>query len=76
MSVGGSDATRPPCAEECATVVRDGLAERGIEAHVTWVPPLIPSDYESLDMRCPHGVLWFTEPTSEQIARWVEKGTP
>jgi ATP-dependent Zn protease len=54
--------------------VRDYLAAEGIEATVTHVPPLVPTDYEQLDMRCPHGVLWYTEPTSDQIAKWVAEG--
>lgn len=71
----------PPCATECREVLldtwRQACAQSGveeIEAHVTHVPPLIASGYEPLAMRCPHGVLWHMEPTSEQIAKWAEAG--
>ncbi len=66
---------RPPCDAECRVMVENDLRAFGIKAHVTHVPQLVPTGYEPFDMRCPHGVLWFAEPTSEQIARWVEEGT-
>lgn len=50
------------------------FSEQGIDAHVTHIPPLAPPAYEPLDMRCPHGVLWYTEPTSEQRAKWAAEG--
>lgn len=58
----------------CDKEVRDRLAEMGVEAHVTSEPPVIPSPYEDLGMRCPHGVRWYAEPTSEQIAKWADEG--
>lgn len=45
-----------------------------VEAHITHVPPIVPSGYLPLAMRCPHGVLWHMEPTSEQIAEWARDG--
>ena len=68
------DGRKPACAAGCGELVRRGLADQGIEAHVTHIPPLQPTPYEPLNMRCPHGILWFTAPTSEQIAKWVEEG--
>lgn len=62
------------CVGVCDEFVRGKLAAMGVEAHVTHVPPLVRTDWEPLNMRCPHGVLWFTEPTSEQMAAWTEDG--
>lgn len=66
----------PPCADECRKVIVDGMAEMDTEVHAIWVQPLPPSGYEPLNMRCPHGVLWFMEPTSKQRARYAREGTP
>ena len=69
------DGRRPACADECAAVVRDGLAELGVEANVSWLPPEADRGYEDLGMRCPHGVRYYAEPTNEQIARFVAEKT-
>jgi hypothetical protein len=55
-------------------VIIDLMAERGCEVNATWSPPLFPTAFEPLDMRCPHGVLWYAEPTTDQLADWVRKG--
>lgn len=68
------DSVRPACADECGEVLRRGLAEKGVEAHVTYLPPLVAQVYESLGMVCPHGVAWYAEPTTEQIAQWAKAG--
>jgi hypothetical protein len=75
------EATAPKCASECVAVLRQEWAracERSgmpvAEAHITHVAPLIPTLYMDLQMRCPHGVLWHMQPTSEQIAEWVKEG--
>lgn len=62
------------CGEECRAVLLEGFAKMGVEATVTLEPPIVPPRYEALDMRCPHGRLWFAEPTSEQIAKWAAEG--
>lgn len=62
------------CSEACGDVVRRLLRERDTEAHVTTVPPLVPSQFKPLAMRCPHGQIWHAEPTSEQVARWAADG--
>jgi hypothetical protein len=76
-----SEQTAPPCADECKDVLRKHwakvCAKLGVpvpEAHITHVPPLIDTGYEPLAIRCPHGVMWHAEPTSEQIAEWVRDG--
>lgn len=60
----------PACAEECRRVLLDIMAARGADVHATWAPPLFPTGYEPLNMRCPHGVPWFMEPTAEQRIKW------
>lgn len=74
MSPASNTPSVPGCDAECGELVRRRLREMGLDAHVTHVAPLIPSDYEDLAMTCPHGVTWHTEPTGEQIAEFVEKG--
>lgn len=69
------DAGEPACFDDCAETLREMYAMNGIDAHVTAVAPLVPPRYEPLGMKCPHGVLWFAEPTGWQIARWAEDGT-
>lgn len=68
-------AARPECAEECRRVLLEIFAAKGGDAHVTWAPPLFATGYEPLNMRCPHGVLWFAEPTAEQRLAWGERPT-
>lgn len=60
----------PACKEECSAVLRDVLAERGVEVTASTSPPLIRNPYTVDPFRCPHGVLYWLEPTSEQIMRW------
>ena len=72
----GRKVTAPPCAHECRKVLIDGMAEQGTEVHATWAPPLFPTGYEPLNMRCPHGVAWYMEPTAEQRNRYAQEGTP
>lgn len=72
MTATDGPSARPDCADECRRVLLDIFAAKGGDVHVTWVPPLFPTGYEPLDMRCSHGVLWFAEPTSEQRLDWAE----
>ena len=37
-------------------------------------PPVVASGYEDLKLRCPHGVRWYAEPTSDQQMRWAQEG--
>lgn len=66
----------PLCDSECGAILRSFCADRGIDAHVTTVPPLILNAYniQSGYMVCPHGVKWFMEPTTDQIAQWARDG--
>lgn len=65
---------KPDCAEECHAVLLGHWRRFGIEAIFSWMPPLVDSGYEPLDMTCPHGVKWYGEPTTEQIAAWARDG--
>lgn len=65
---------KPPCADECRAVLLTHYAEVGVEANVSWEPPTFAPAYEPLNMRCPHGVLWYAEPTTEQVADFVRDG--
>lgn len=67
---------KPACYDECRATLLTMFKAEGVEANVTHEPPLFATDYEQLAMRCPHGVLWYTEPTSEQVAEWVRTETP
>ena len=64
------------CGEKCRATLIEGFVAMGIEAHVTTLPPITPSAYKPFNLRCPHGQLWYAEPTSEQIMRWAQEGTP
>jgi hypothetical protein len=65
----------PACADECRRVLVEGMAAMDTEVTATWAPPIFPSGYEPLNMRCPHGVLWHMEPTTEQRLRYEREGT-
>lgn len=36
--------------------------------------PIVIGPFIPLSMRCPHGVVWYAEPTGEQRADWAERG--
>lgn len=63
----------PMCAEKCRAVLVRGMAAEGIEVAPTWAPPLVPTAWEPLNLRCPHGVLWFMEPTAEGVQALVDE---
>ena len=73
-SPGTNGGKEPPCAVECRAVLEDHLRIQHIEATISHLPPLVKTPYLPLDMLCPHGVLWYLEPTSEQIAEWAKGG--
>lgn len=61
---------------DCKQTIVDHFTAEGIDAHVTDLPPIVPTPYEPLNLCCPHGVLWFAEPTGDQRAKWASEGTP
>lgn len=65
----------PACELECGEAMRQVYRDHDVEAHVTHVAPLVPTLYEQPGLVCPHGVKWYAQPTSEQIARWAREGT-
>lgn len=52
---------------------RDGV---GCEMTVSTLPPLVDSGYEQISYTCPHGVVYWVEPTSDQMALWAQKRVP
>jgi hypothetical protein len=59
---------------ECGAIMRRFFAGVGIEATVSHLRPLVLTPYAQPGIRCPHGVVWFGEPTSDQIAAWARDG--
>lgn len=63
----------------CAGNIQDRLSAiaamdgRNCETIVTTAPPLIDNGWTQA-YECPHGVMWFVEPTSEQQAEWARDG--
>lgn len=60
----------PPCKD----VITGQMAKLGCEVIVSTAPPIFPTPYEPAAFRCPHGVLYYLEPSPEQIIRWREAG--
>lgn len=66
---------RSVCAELLRKLLLE-IAEKhhpgvGCEAIISTVPP-VRSVYRIEAHRCPHGTVYYCEPTSEQIMRWAE----
>lgn len=59
----------------CRQMLVDGMARLGAEVFVSTAPPLVPNPFTEV-FECPHGTVWFMEPTGEQHAQWVRDGTP
>jgi len=59
---------------DCAAFLKQSMADLGIEMTVSTLPPIVESPYEDLGLTCPHGVRFYGEPTSEQIAQWAADG--
>lgn len=59
----------------CADELKAKFAAMGVWVNVSpWTPDLLPTPYEELRMRCPHGVRWHAEPTVDQQRQWAEDG--
>ncbi len=58
----------------CQQFLVNLYAAMGIEVAVSDRPPVVPTPYEDLRMRCPHGIRWYAEPTSDQQAAWARDG--
>lgn len=65
---------------KCAEFIRDRMndiaaaEDRSCEITVSTAPPLVASPYGANGYECPHGVTYWIEPTSEQIAEWNREG--
>lgn len=59
---------------DCDQQVMAHFVERHIDVIVSDKPLFIDSDYEDLAMRCPHGTVWYAEPTRAQVVRWWRDG--
>lgn len=57
----------------CRETVLAYFNDRGIDAEVGVIAPIAPA-YDPLAMRCPHGVVWYAQPTPEQIEAWTQVG--
>lgn len=64
----------PPDHNDCARFLVDSMAKLGCEIAVSTHPPLVATPYRQPPARCPHGVLFWFEPTTDQIAVWVRDG--
>jgi hypothetical protein len=60
--------------EACRSVIKDVMADLGAEVTVSTLPLLRPSPYDPNPMSCPHGTVFYTQPTNEQILRWRRDG--
>jgi len=66
---------RNECVELLRTTMAAGFDGRpGCEITVSTAPPLIVGPYGINGYTCPHGVDYWIEPTSEQIAEWNREG--
>ena len=54
---------------ECADAIREGFAPS--DYHVTTAPPIIQGTFTKEPFTCPHGVLFWAEPTGNQLMRWA-----
>lgn len=55
----------------CARVIVEAAASRGGSITASTKPPLVAGPYAGDGFKCPHGVMYWVEPTGEQIARWA-----
>ena len=67
-------AGRADSVECCKEFLRAHMAERGIDADVSAIAPVLPSPYDPFAMTCPHGVAWFMRPSRTQLAKWEKEG--
>lgn len=67
---------RSECGETLRTLMATLAAARGepLEITVSTLPPLVSSPYGEHPYECKHGVTYWIEPTSEQIADWAARG--
>jgi hypothetical protein len=61
---------------ECVARLKQEMAAAGFEVNVSDKRPgmRMPEGLVALDMRCPHGVSMWMEPTAEQLLAWAREG--
>jgi hypothetical protein len=60
---------------DCGTFLKRNMAEKyDIEVNASpWRPGMVmPAGFGDFNMRCPHGVQWHMEPTTEQRLQWAK----
>lgn len=64
----------PHAHEDCARILGEIMAAKGCDVTVSTLPPLVFGPYACEALECPHGALFYMEPTGEQIAQWAKDG--
>jgi hypothetical protein len=54
-------------------VIVDVMSEFGVEVFATTAIPLTDSEYDYNPMSCPHGSVFYMQPTNDQILRWRQE---
>lgn len=63
-----------PCG--CGAVLKEKRASHGIESTVSAQPPLVINEWTYAGFSaCPHGVLFFAEPTNEQKIKYQNEAS-
>lgn len=60
--------------KDCPGSLRANAARKGLDITVSTAPPLVAGPYTTKSLICPHGTIYWFEPTGEQIAEWVREG--
>lgn len=63
-----------PTRDECGEELRLRAAAAGAEVTVSTAAPLVETQWTKPPSTCPHGITYWLEPTSDQIARWARDG--
>lgn len=60
----------------CAQFLKERAAALGVDANVSDARPgmAMPTGFVEFNMRCPHGVVMWMEPTAEQRLAWIRDG--
>ncbi len=65
---------KPADHADCREFLRTGFAAKGCDVVISTEPPLVRTGYDQDPFKCPHGVVLYAAPTSEQIAQWAADG--
>ena len=56
--------------DACRRLLVDIMTGMGCEVIVSTAAPLTETDYDPNPISCPHGVVYYMQPTNDQIIRW------